>query len=613
MGKYTPKESFSEPAGQNFFRRMGVKKSVTRLTPSVVACVVVAGVIGVASCGGGGVRIVDFIYETDWGFGLGSGSQLVQLVNPVTGESESRLLNNDAGGIQVLTFSGVRVGSYELKGTLYSARNGQGTVVGRFRDWVRIDGNSQRYRTAIGGTVGSVWVLPERVTIRVQQTAQLYGTVRDTFGRTLFVTEGRLVWEALSANVQVSGEGIVIGKGEGEGTVRVTDTVSGLSASARVTVLPLEVRRTKWTIMVFLNAANDLDTFSDLNVNQMERVANNSEVRFLLQWKRVQSLGFGAPWSGTRRYLVKYDPSSDNAWSGVRSELLQDLGGGVDMGSPETLRNFVNWVMTYYPAERYVLVVWNHGSGWRFVERGGGTRGVSFDDEFGTYIRTWELPLALDVLEKIDVVSWDASLMQMMEVAYEIKDHCDYMVGSEESPPAEGLPYHLVFGPLRNNPDMPTEEFLRNFGEGMLQFYGEGRKITQSSVRMSDLPRLVSALDSLGGLLLKSLGQYDEGIRAARSESQSYSPSAFRVYRDLWHLAYKLREHISNAEIAQACTEVMDALEASIVWNHHNSLSPNSHGLSIEFGDRTQPYWSEYGQLRFSQATRWDDFLRVAP
>jgi hypothetical protein len=599
--------------GQNFFGRVSVKKDVVRLGTLPAGVIVAVGVLGGISGGGGGARVVDFLYETDWGFGLGGGSQVVRLVNPVTGEADIRLLNNDTGGVQSLVFPGVRVGTYELHGTLYSARNGQGSIIGEFRDWVRVQADSSRYRTAVGGTAGGVRVLPERVTIRVQQTAQLYGTVRDTAGRTLFVAQGRLAWESLSAHVQVSGEGIVVGKSAGEGVVRVTDTASGLSATAMVTVLPVEIRRTKWTVMVFLNAANDLDTFSDLNVNQMERVANNPEVRFLVQWKRVQSLGFGAPWTGTRRYLVKYDPSGNNTWSGVRSELLQDLGSGVDMGRPETLRDFVNWVMTYYPADRYVLVVWNHGSGWRFVERGGGTRGVSFDDEFGTYIRTWELPTALNVLEKIDVVSWDASLMQMLEVAGEIQDYCDYMVGSEESPPAEGLPYHLVFGPLRNNPDMPTEEFLRSFGEGMLQFYGESRKITQSSVRMSDLSRLISSVDALGGLLLDRLGLYDNEIRAARSESQSYSPSAFRVYRDLWHLAYKLREHINDAEIDQACEEVMNAVEASVVWNHHNSLSPNSHGLSIEFGDRTQPYWSEYGKLRFSQLTRWDDFLRVAP
>lgn len=586
---------------------------MVRPISSVVVSVIAVGMLGSASCGGGGARVVDFFYETDWGFGLGGGSQLVRLVNPVTGEADLRLLNNEAGGVQTLTFSGVRIGTYELVGTLYSERNGQGVVVGRFRDLVRIQAGSNRYRTAVGGMAGSVRILPERVVIFVQRTAQLYGTVRDSSGRVLFVGNGRLVWESLSANIQVSGEGIVVGKVEGEGVVQLTDSKSGLFATVTVTVRPVEVRRTRWTVMVFLNAANDLDTFSDLNVNQMERVANNPEVRFIVQWKRVQALGFGAPWSGTRRYLVKYDPSSNNTWSGVRSELLQDLGRNVDMGRPQTLRDFVNWVMTYYPAERYVLVVWNHGSGWRFVERGGGTRGVSFDDEFGTYIRTWELPIALDVLERVDIVSWDASLMQMMEVAYEIKDYCDYMVGSEESPPAEGLPYHLVFGVLRDDPDVSTEDFLRSFGEGMLQFYGESRKITQSSVRMSEVSYLASVVDVLGALLLERLGQYDNEIRAARSEAQSYSPSALRVYRDLWHLAYKLREHINDAEIDQACTGVMDAVERSVVWNHHNSLSPNSHGISIEFGDRYQPYWSEYGLLRFSLKTRWDDFLRMAP
>ena len=40
----------------------------------------------------------------------------------------------------------------------------------------------------------------------------------------------------------------------------------------------------------------------------------------------------------------------------------------LDMGSAETLSEFIEWAMASYPAERYCLVIWNHGTGWRKAE-----------------------------------------------------------------------------------------------------------------------------------------------------------------------------------------------------------------------------------------------------
>ena len=50
------------------------------------------------------------------------------------------------------------------------------------------------------------------------------------------------------------------------------------------------VTTTKWPVLVYINAANDLYQFSDLNMNQMEQVAGNNQVRFVVQWKQSTDL-----------------------------------------------------------------------------------------------------------------------------------------------------------------------------------------------------------------------------------------------------------------------------------------------------------------------------------
>lgn len=570
------------------------------------SCVVLHG------CGGG-ASLIKIVYWTDWTGGLGSSSQRIQIIDPLTGTFTEFLMNNLAGGTQSHEFTGLRKGSYNVRVTLFSQPNGGGTVLGEINDLRTFTTASSTYRTKVQGVAASVVVSPSNVSIPVQRSVQLYAVVKDASNDTLFVPPGSFVWTALNGHASVNQEGIVIGVSQGQGVIRATDTNSSLQNSAVVNVTPIQVTTTKWTILVYMNAANDLDTFSDLNVNQMERVANNPQVRFIVQWKRVQALGFGAPWTGTRRYLVKYDNDPNNGWSHVRSELIQDLGGNIDMGAKETLRDFINWGMTYYPAERYVVVVWNHGSGWRDELPVEPTRGVSFDDQFGTYIKTYELAQALDSIFPIDVLSWDASLMQMLEVAYEVKDRVRYVVGSEESPPGEGLPYDLVFGPLRDNPNLGTETFLQHFGLGMLQFYGETRAITQSSLRASQLPNLANALDALGNSLIANAGSYDAQIIQARNTSEAYGAQYGYVYRDLGHLSLRLKTLIPNSSIQNACDGVIAAINSTVVWNHRNSHRPNATGVSIEFGPATQPYWNTYDLLALSVATSWNEWCRMAP
>jgi len=180
--------------------------------------------------------------------------------------------------------------------------------------------------------------------------------------------------------------------------------------------LPLESGgQAKWTFMVYLNAANNLNEYALPDVDEMERAAQNPAVNVIVQLKAT---GAAAPFNGTNRIKVKPDLGPN-----VVSPIVARLGNAVDMGSPQTLNSFVNWCRAKYPADRYVLIVWNHGNGWR--EKAGDTRGVAYDDEMKSSISTTEFPGA--VPGKVDILAFDASLMQMIEVAYEARSKASYI------------------------------------------------------------------------------------------------------------------------------------------------------------------------------------------
>ena len=369
--------------------------------------------------------------------------------------------------------------------------------------------------------------------------------------------------------------------------------------------------KAKWTVLVYMNAANDLSDFDELNVNQMETVASNPDVQFVLQWKQARGFWDSDPsFEGTRRVLVKGDSTSE-----VVSDTVQNMGTSVDMGDWRTLRDFVAWGKSAYPADRYVLIVWNHGNGWRRSTDPKPliSRGVSYDDQTGNSIDTWDLHDAIG--SNVDILSWDSSLMQMMEVAYEVKDRASYVVGSQESPPGEGLPYQRVFRRFRDNPDNSTATLARAFVDGMMEepLYN-GRKITQSVIESAKLPALATAIDNLGDALRS---ENAAAIRDARDLTQTYSPDGDRYFYDLYDLCSKLDSR-GVGVLTQTRTEaVRDAIEAAVIYERHNSNSPGSHGVGIDFSPssyfNSSSKVTDYRRIRLGIDTRWNEFLEVAP
>lgn len=364
--------------------------------------------------------------------------------------------------------------------------------------------------------------------------------------------------------------------------------------------------RSKWTILVYMNAANDLSPFDAANVSQMESVTS-PDVRFVVQWKQARGSWDDRPeFTGTRRYLVQ-----PNNAPGVQSEVIQDLGTGVDMGDAATLRQFVDWGRATFPSDRVGVVVWNHGNGWRrSVDRG---RGVSYDDETGNHVDTWQLKSALGT--GLDFVAWDSSLMQMIEVNYELRGVTPFAVGSQESPPGAGYPYQRVFAPFRANPDGDVATLLRGFVDGILAepSYAE-RKITQSVVRVSALDALRNSLDALA-VLLPRLDAAT--VIAVREAAQGYSNTADRTYRDIGSLMDEIDARTSDALVEAATARVRTAYAAAIVHEGNNDRSPRSTGLAIDFSDaasfNSTTKKADYARLFFGREGSWDEWLTVAP
>ena len=117
----------------------------------------------------------------------------------------------------------------------------------------------------------------------------------------------------------------------------------------------------KWTFMVYLAADNDLEQFGIGDFNEMETVGSTADVQIIVQMDRSpQYDASNGNWSDTRRFRVVKDVNTAT----ISSPVVQNMGE-VNMGAPQSLVEFVKWARQNYPAERYCLVLWDHGGGWK--------------------------------------------------------------------------------------------------------------------------------------------------------------------------------------------------------------------------------------------------------
>ena len=387
------------------------------------------------------------------------------------------------------------------------------------------------------------------------------------------------------------------------GTYTTTLTVrddDGATDTARATVVVLEVgERANWTFLVYEDGDNNLEDVALIDFMEMSSVGSTSEVNIVVQLDRNPyfDTGYG-DWTGTKRFYVTQGmtPTASNA--------IMDMGE-LNMGAPETLTSFLEWGMMTFPAEKYMVVLWDHGGGWDGA--------VCWDDTDGNDALTLnELQIALNMSEIdtgdwIDAVGFDACLMGMAEVAYEIRDYTDVLVFSEEVVPWDGWPYNTIMADLVGNPTMSPLELAGSVVLRYSQFYGSNMSETMSVADVNALKMMLyPALDVFASELLASLPANKIEIIESLIASERFG---YPDYIDLYDFASEISNRVPVATVQEAASELMNVTAASIVANFAGSWHPDAHGLSIYFPVSSNSSGQDYGDLDMSVDLMWDDFL----
>jgi Clostripain family len=416
------------------------------------------------------------------------------------------------------------------------------------------------------------------------------------------------------------------------------------------------MKKKSWTVMTYLAGDNNLDSAGVTDLGEMKKVGSTNNLNLVAQFDRR------AASRQTRRYFLKKGTS-------LEEDAVQNLGE-TNTGDPKVLSDFVQWSAKNYPADRYMLVVWNHGNGWddedvyRLARRNVGanitrrgsvvdrapkdknidvsmrrlrviagdkfrrslfsssinaalrTRGIAYDDNAKDFLDNLELKGVLLTAKKaigrnLDVLGLDACLMSMAEVGFENRVAVDFTAGSEQTEPGDGWPYNTILNDLAKNPKMSARELASTVVKRYVGSYGSSSGVTQAACDLAESAALLKTVNGLADVLRKALGDpiARAGVILSRTQAQSYDTKDYVDLQDLCELL--LTNCAANKTITAAARAVIAAIKKYVIANGaKGSEVANSHGVSIHFpNDPRQQLSPLYARLDWAKEGRWDEFL----
>ena len=164
----------------------------------------------------------------------------------------------------------------------------------------------------------------------------------------------------------------------------------------------------------------------------------------------------------------------------------------------DMLTAFLDYGYKNYPADKFDVIMWNHG--------GGPVYGFGYipgnDDDFNL----WELASAFKNSalvrdgKKFEIINFDACDMGNIEILTALCDYSEYFIVSPEDEPGYGNEYTTWLNAVKDNPNMSGFELGKTVVDSMIAYYEDNQPATltvasSANFKQRLLPRLTELDD----------------------------------------------------------------------------------------------------------------------
>ena len=313
--------------------------------------------------------------------------------------------------------------------------------------------------------VTSVSLSDTSATLSIGDTKQLTATVLPTNA-----TNKNVNWSSSKESVaSVTSNGYVTAKAVGSAVITATSAADA-TKKATCTIEVSETKKDAWTIMIYMCGSNleydggDGDGYATadleeiLDTNLPVNPTAGEKINIVVQTGGIDTKG---KWYLSSTYLdgaTSISASKTQRWEVQGKKLhLVETNNTSTMSTQTEFTKFLNWGLDNYEANRYGVIMWDHG---------GGIGGCLNDKASGKYLtnsaiaQSCQSALSGRSFTKMDFIAYDCCLMGCADIASVNADYFKYMVGSQETEYAGGYDYDAWLGTLKSDPKGTSTDYV---------------------------------------------------------------------------------------------------------------------------------------------------------
>ena len=284
-----------------------------------------------------------------------------------------------------------------------------------------------------------------------------------------------------------------------------------------------------WTVLFYM-CGTDLESDSatepggSYNLREITKTTPTDNVHFIVEtggckeW-HAKDLGLDISTDKLQRYSYTKEGFE-----------LVDEQPGASMGDSKTLSDFISWGKENYPADKYMLVMWDHGSG---------VHGLLSDELFPNQsgnssmltLNEWEQALK-DGGVNFELILTDCCLMANLETAQMLAPYAKYLVASEEVFPGKGSASDMWLQYLSSSPGSDGLKVGRLICDTTQQKYKDlhddftSETLTLSVIDLSKIDAVAKAFDNMfkeiGGMLTDLTTFHEVAYYTSLADTFSY-------------------------------------------------------------------------------------------
>lgn len=249
------------------------------------------------------------------------------------------------------------------------------------------------------------------------------------------------------------------------------------------------VKNGKRTLMIYM-VGSDLESKNGLASADIHELIGND-----IDYDKVNILLYTG---GSKKWHIDTIPTNKHAIFKVEKDginKIDEFEGNNDMTKPDNLTVFLNYGYRNYKAEKYSLILWNHGIG---------IFGYGVDEISKKNMTLNQLSRALrqskfGTRNKLEFIGFDACIMSGVEIANIVKDYADYLISSQENEPGFGWDYTFI---TKMKIDTPTSEMSKHIIDGYFN-YNKKYGFRGNTLSLIDLSKIDGVKESINTLFSK--------------------------------------------------------------------------------------------------------------